>query len=137
MDVTEPLMSPLLHRNLGSELTDIMIGESRDEGRPDGLARKGIPLHRHRTEDEGWYVIEGRLRFKFGDREFDAPAGSGVLLPHGVPHTFWNPGSDPVRYLIIVRPKTAGLLRALHASGGPNKIDLRQLYSSFDVDLLE
>jgi mannose-6-phosphate isomerase-like protein (cupin superfamily) len=131
------VVSPLVHRSVGSELTDIMIGESKDEGKPDGLTRRGIPLHRHRSEDEGWYVIEGRLRFMCGDREFDAPAGSGVLLPRGVPHTFWNPGPNPVRYLIIVRPKTAGLLKALHVPGGRRISDLHQLYNSFDVDLLE
>ncbi|HTT73515.1 MAG TPA: cupin domain-containing protein [Thermoplasmata archaeon] len=137
MAETDVVATPLLHRGIGSELTEMTIAESQDEGKTDGLTRGGVPLHRHRTEDEGWYIMEGRLRFRYGDREFDAPAGSGVLLPHGVAHTFWNPGPDPVRYLIIVRPKTAGLLKALHAPGRPGPGELTRLYASFDVDLLE
>jgi quercetin dioxygenase-like cupin family protein len=98
--------------------------------------RGGIPLHRHRTEDEAWYVLEGTLRFRYGDREFDATAGSGVLLPKGTPHTFWNPGPGPARYLLIVRPKTAALLEALHPGSGPLR-DVRAVYDRFEVDLLD
>ena len=130
------IASPLLDRSVGSTRTDFVIEESRDEGKPDGLTRRGVPLHRHRTEDEGWYVLEGKLAFQYGDQELEARAGSAILLPKGVPHTFWNPGPGSVRYLIIVGPKTAGLLQALHDPGRPRTDDVRGLYDAFDVDLL-
>ena len=127
----------LLHRTLGSKDTDFAISENQDDGSPTGLRRGGVPLHSHRSEDEGWYVLSGKLRFLFGAREFEAPAGTAVLLPRGTPHTFWNPGPEPVRYLLIVRPKTAALLQALHSPDRPQSISRRDLYASFDVDLLE
>lgn len=134
----EPVVrTPLLDATLGSHLTDFQISEWKDTGGDSGLPRGSIPLHRHRSEDEGWYVLEGTLRFRFGDREFDAVAGSGVLLPHGTPHTFWNPDTKPARYLIIVRPRTAALLEAIHAGQPRTGEELLRLYDSFDIDLLD
>ena len=137
MEIDDPLAEPLLGRHLGSNETEFKVFERQDDSGPNGLFRRGIPLHSHRTEDEAWYVLRGRLRFQYGEREFDAREGSAVLLRHGTPHTFWNPGPEPVRYLMIVRPKTAELLEVLHAPGRPEPVDLRALYASFDVDLLE
>jgi len=128
---------PLLHRTLGTKDSDFAISENQDDGNPKGLYRGGVPLHVHRSEDEGWYILSGKLRFQFGTREFEATAGSGVLLPRGIPHTFWNPGPEPVRYLLIVRPKTAALLEALHSPNRPQSISSREIYAAFDVDLLE
>ena len=42
-------------------------------------------LHVHRSDDEAWHVLEGVLRFRFADREVDAPAGTTVFVPAGVP----------------------------------------------------
>lgn len=38
-------------------------------------------MHIHRSDDERWHVLEGSLRFKFTDREVDAPAGTTVFVP--------------------------------------------------------
>ena len=133
---SDVLRSPLRGRAVGSGTAQIVIYENFSAG-PSELPRGGVPLHRHRTEDEGWYVLEGQLRFSFGDEQFEAPAGAGVLLPHGVPHTFWNPGPGPARYLLIARPKTASLLEALHRPPGASAPDARAVYDAFDVDLLQ
>lgn len=137
MSVPQFVRSPLRDRFVGSTETDLTIFENREEFRADRLPPRGIPLHTHRTEDEAWYVLEGMLRFRFGNEEFDAPAGAGVLLPKGISHTFWNPGPAPVRYLMIVRPKTAGLLAAVHGPGPSDPRGLRAVYDAFEVDLLE
>ncbi len=39
-----------------------------------------------------------------GDREIDAPAGSYILVPPGVVHTFANTSDEPVRFLNINAP---------------------------------
>lgn len=44
----------------------------------------GPPLHVHAHEDEGWYALDGELRFRFGDDIRRAPAGSFVFVPRGV-----------------------------------------------------
>jgi mannose-6-phosphate isomerase-like protein (cupin superfamily) len=46
------------------------------------------PLHAHHGEDEAFYVLEGEMSITCGDSHFNAAAGSFVLIPKGVPHTF-------------------------------------------------
>jgi mannose-6-phosphate isomerase-like protein (cupin superfamily) len=56
----------------------------------------GPPQHRHAEHDEGFYVASGTARFTVGTAVHDAPAGTLVMVPPGVPHTFANPGDQPV-----------------------------------------
>jgi mannose-6-phosphate isomerase-like protein (cupin superfamily) len=137
MAAVEILRAPLLGQALGTQRNDFVIHENRDEGHPPGKFTRGVPLHLHRTEDEAWYVLDGRLRFQYGTRGFEAGPGSGVLLPRGIPHTFWNPGPTPARYLLIVGPRTQGLLDALHGAERPDPRALRTIYDTFEADLLE
>jgi mannose-6-phosphate isomerase-like protein (cupin superfamily) len=131
----EVLRHPLLGATIGTRTSDFVIHENRDDGGQP--PRRGIPLHRHHSEDEAWYVLEGTLRFQYGSEEFDAHPGAGVLLPRGTAHTFWNAGPGSVRYLMIVGPKTEGLLEALHRPGQLSPDQMKEIYNSFDVELLE
>lgn len=131
------LASPLMGRILGSPSTDFRVYENKDEAPEGGMVRQRVPFHCHRTEDEAWYVMEGSLRFRFGSEEFSAGAGTGVLLPKGTPHTFWNPGPGATRYLLVAGPKTAALLDVLHGPRRPEPVDLKALYDSFGLDYLE
>lgn len=56
----------------------------------------GPPQHRHAQHDEGFYVVSGTVRFTVGAAVHDAQAGTLVMVPPGVPHTFANPGDQPV-----------------------------------------
>lgn len=129
--------SPLLRKALGSEKSTFSVHEFKAGTGIRDTSPRGIPLHVHRTEEEAWYIIEGKLRFQLAKQTFDASAGDGVLLPRGVPHTFWNPGPRPARYLLIVGPKAEGLLRALHIANPPPQRDLRALYARFGCELVE
>ncbi len=62
------------------------------------------PLHRHTTEDEYSYVLEGRMGALLGDDVLEAGPGDLVLKPRGEWHTFWNAGDDPCRVLEIIAP---------------------------------
>lgn len=62
--------------------------------------------HTHPTT-EAWYVVEGTLTFRLDGHLVDAPTGSFVLAPGGVPHAAANLGSTVARYLVIFSP--AGL----------------------------
>lgn len=64
----------------------------------------GPPLHSHTSEDEAWYVLEGKLRFRLGDELGAAPAGSFVFVPRGVSHCFQNVGDTPARILVLFTP---------------------------------
>ena len=45
----------------------------------------GSPLHVHHNEDEWFYVTEGELTFWVGGQLIEAPAGSFVYGPRGIP----------------------------------------------------
>ena len=63
----------------------------------------GPPLHVHHREDEGFYVLEGEIRFHKGDDEFMAGPGTLVWLPRGVAHAFKvQPGG--ARALLLLTP---------------------------------
>jgi len=63
-----------------------------------------VPPHVHHTEEEAWYVVEGELTFRIGDREVSAPKGSFVLVPRGVAHGFGNVTDADARFLQIFSP---------------------------------
>jgi len=90
------------------------------------------PLHRHLEDDEAWYVLEGRLGFCRGGERLLAAAGSAVLVPRGVAHTFWNAGPGRARYLILMSPRVAALVAALHEPGA----DPRELFPRHASELL-
>ena len=62
------------------------------------------PLHVHHREDESFYVLEGEMTMRCGDRTFSATAGSFVFLPRDVPHTFVVEGDRPARMLTLLTP---------------------------------
>ena len=62
-------------------------------------------------EDDVFYVLDGELTFDVGHGEVAAPAGTFVLVPPGVEHTFANRTAEPVRVLNIHAP--AGFDRRL------------------------
>jgi pimeloyl-ACP methyl ester carboxylesterase/mannose-6-phosphate isomerase-like protein (cupin superfamily) len=64
----------------------------------------GPPQHRHAQHDEGFYVVSGTVRFTSGERSFDAPARTLVMVPPGAPHTFANPGDEPAVILNTFTP---------------------------------
>jgi quercetin dioxygenase-like cupin family protein len=91
--------------------------------------REGPPLHRHASEDETWQVLEGDLRFRLGDEVRDAPAGTFVYVPRGVPHCFQNVGTNPARILVIFTP--AGMERFFDRfAATPEDADLPEAFRS-------
>jgi len=63
----------------------------------------GSPLHVHSREDEWFYVTEGELTFWVGGQVINAPAGSFVYGPRGIPHTF-TVSSEQARFLLVTEP---------------------------------
>lgn len=100
----------------------------------EGVATEVAPLHVHHRDDEAWYVIEGALRFRLADREIVAPAGSMVLVPAGLPHTFGNAGPEPSRYLIVMPTRLQELISRLHEV---DPSDHASIYEQYDSQLLE
>lgn len=64
----------------------------------------GAPPNRHPSDDEAFYVIEGRFEFMIEGETRQAGAGSFVRVPNGAVHAFRNVGDKPGRLLIINSP---------------------------------
>src|SRR5215472_13042967 len=65
---------------------------------------EGPLQHRHAQHDEGFYVVAGTARFTVGEATYEAPAGTLVMVPPGAPHTFANPGDQPLVMLNTFTP---------------------------------
>jgi mannose-6-phosphate isomerase-like protein (cupin superfamily) len=126
---------PLVGRTLSAGgAGTLVLEEAIDDGSVPGYPV--APLHRHLEEDEAWYVLEGRLVVRVGSDELEIGPGEAVLGPKGLPHTFWNPGSMPARYLLIMGPRTAHLVAALHDGTSRDREAVEALFREHGADLL-
>ena len=73
----------------------------------------GPSPHVHHDNDELFYVLEGRMRFRVGERTVEAGAGAFLFVPRGTVHAARNVGAEPVRLLSAFVP--AGPERAMEA----------------------
>ena len=61
------------------------------------------PLHVHHREDEGFWVLDGSVRFEVGGAVFDAGPGDFAFGPKDVPHRY-TVGPAGCRMLFILTP---------------------------------
>ena len=61
------------------------------------------PKHVHHNEDEGFWVLEGDVRFDVGGTTIAASAGDYAFGPRDIPHSY-RVGPDGCRMLFIVTP---------------------------------
>lgn len=64
----------------------------------------GAPPHVHRSADEYFFIQQGQMHFVCEGVEFDASAGSSVLIPRGAAHSWVNLTAEPVRALVTFTP---------------------------------
>jgi mannose-6-phosphate isomerase-like protein (cupin superfamily) len=116
---------------------NFLIAEWKDAGGPPGSSPRWIaPLHLHHNDDEAWYVLEGALCVRVGNDIVEAPAGSAVFVPHGTPHTYWNPGPGLVRYLLVMTSNIYALIQDIHALEERSPGALQSLFEKHDSELL-
>jgi mannose-6-phosphate isomerase-like protein (cupin superfamily) len=108
-----------------------VIADWTDAGTHPGRPIAG--LHLHRSDDEAWIVLEGRLGFRVGDREREVAAGDSLLVERGTPHSYWNPSTEPARYLLVMTPRIHRLIEALHAG---ERTDFARIFEEHDSELL-
>jgi mannose-6-phosphate isomerase-like protein (cupin superfamily) len=132
--------------SLGPISARIVVSASSTEG-AFGLIESPIeagvlasPLHVHSNEDGWWYVLEGSFAAQIGETTVSAEPGSLVLAPKGIPHTYWNPGPGPARYLELFSP--GGLERyfeqiaSLLAADPPDIQTILELPASYGLELI-
>jgi mannose-6-phosphate isomerase-like protein (cupin superfamily) len=132
---------------------ELVLGPSRvciKAGGSDGLGSlavldttiaPGFPgpvLHLHEKTVDSFYVLEGILTLQLGWRTVEADPGSYALVPPGTPHSFSNPGDEPVRILNLMAP--AGFERYLQevaALGGPlDPAQMAEIASTYDFQAI-
>jgi len=94
--------------------------------------------HYHTKIEEIFYVLEGELDLRCGERTVRGGAGTCVFVPPGAAHAFGNSGSSPGRMLLITAPpgheKYFDELRDLIAKGGkPDPDALAKLRAKYDT----
>lgn len=67
----------------------------------------GPPPHVHSREDESFYIQQGTLDLRCGDRAMIASTGDFIHIPRGTAHSFKNVGDETAKLLMLVTP--AGL----------------------------
>lgn len=118
---------PGLRVELLADVEELGLSETVSE--PDGFSP---PEHVHLRHVESFYVLVGELTFTSAGRTLQAPAGSWVQVPPGVPHTFAFTGGDEVRFLDLHTPSCGygAFLRGLHEARTDE--DLAAVRAAFD-----
>ena len=137
--MTSPLTvaPPLAGNVLGSGTNSFVVAEWRDAGGPTGERRLIAPPHSHRNDDEAWYVLEGTMCVQMAEKIVELRAGSGVLVPRGTPHTYWNPRPGPTRYLLIMTANIYQLIQDIHAMKERTPAALEAVFRKHDSELVK
>jgi mannose-6-phosphate isomerase-like protein (cupin superfamily) len=134
---TPIIASPLAGNIVGSVGQDFVIAEWKDAGGPPGPPRWIAPLHVHRSDDEAWYVLEGKLHVRVGEEVLEASAGSAVFVSRRTVHTYWNAGPGPVRYLLVMTSNIYSLIQEIHSMNDRSPSTLRVVFQKHDSELLD
>jgi quercetin dioxygenase-like cupin family protein len=105
-----------------------------------GPAGDHTPLHVHRDDDEGFYVLEGELTLWVGDDEHVLRAGESILAPRGVPHTL-RVGDRPGRWLVTSTPAgfeafVRSVARPTPADALPDPAELASVAAQHGIEIL-
>jgi quercetin dioxygenase-like cupin family protein len=88
---------------LGATARILASGEALGLVHMDMPAGEMPPLHLHRNEDEGFYVLGGDLRLFLPGDAITLRPGEFFLAPRGIPHAY-EVGPDGARVLVSSAP---------------------------------
>lgn len=94
--------------------------------------------HRHSTIEEQFYVVDGQMELRAGDRLVAGTPGTFVSVPPGVAHAFANRAEAPARMLLICTPPGhegyfAELAAILAREGAPDPEEIAALRARYDT----
>ena len=67
---------------------------------PPKTGGKGAYGHRHKTQEEIYFLISGRVQFKLDDDVVDVEGGTAVRVSPEVARSIWNDGPDDAELVI-------------------------------------
>jgi mannose-6-phosphate isomerase-like protein (cupin superfamily) len=68
---------------------------------PQHSGGKGSYGHRHKTQEEIYFVVSGELQFKLDDDVIDVPAGTVVRVAPGTVRSVWNERPEEAELVIV------------------------------------
>jgi uncharacterized cupin superfamily protein len=94
--------------------------------------------HYHSKVEEQFYMIDGQMELRVGDRVIAGRAGTFVSIPTGVAHAFANRSDQQARMLIVTTPPGhenyfADLAAILARPGAPNPDEIAALRARYDT----
>jgi quercetin dioxygenase-like cupin family protein len=132
--------------HIGSEEVSVKISSRDTNGAFAVLAglvapKGGPPLHRHLSQDEWFYIVDGQFLFEVDGNSIHAGACDTVFLPHGSRHTLQNVGGTAGRTVVTVVPGGLDLFfeelsMALPPGADPNPATLGELFQKHGLELL-
>jgi quercetin dioxygenase-like cupin family protein len=94
------------------------------------------PLHVHRKEGEGWFVLDGEITLWVGDETHTLRPGQFLFAPPRIPHTL-RMGERGAHYLVIAGEGFEAFVRAVGAlDGAPDPVEMTRLAAKHGIDLL-
>ena len=96
--------------------------------------------HVHGTIEEIFYVVEGEVRVRVGDRTVIGRPGDFVIVPPGVAHGFGNAGDQPAKMLLVISPAGVHeayfeeLAKLLSQPGPPDAAAIGALRKRYDTE---
>jgi mannose-6-phosphate isomerase-like protein (cupin superfamily) len=66
-----------------------------------GSGGKGGYGHRHKTQEEIYFVVSGKLEFKLDDDVLELEGGSAVRVAPEVVRSVWNEGPEDAELIIV------------------------------------
>lgn len=136
-DVIDFIAFPLENNTLSSLNSNLVLAEWTIEGTPpDSQPEWMAPLHIHHNDDEAWYVLEGALGVRIGEKTYELNEGDAIIAPRGEPHTFWNPKSTSVKYIIVMTKRIKMLIDAIHSMENCDYQKMKMLFEQHDSELI-
>ena len=68
---------------------------------PQHTGGKGSYGHFHKTQEEVYFVLSGKLQFKLGDEVIEAQRGTAVRVAPEVVRTVWNDEPEDAELMIV------------------------------------
>lgn len=94
------------------------------------------PLHVHHNEDEGFYVMSGRLSLFLPGRQVDLEPGDFALGPRGVPHSY-RVGDAPAHLLVTSTPSGfERFVTEVAELGEPTPDAVTEIGARYDIEIL-
>ena len=87
------LMHPSLHGNAKQSFAEATVAPG-----------SATLLHRHRTTEEIYYIVQGEGKMTLGDETLHVSAGDTICIAPGTPHCIANTGTDALRILCACAP---------------------------------